>query len=137
MAAVYSDSAAVTMKESKSKREGRIFCLQGAVFAGSTSTLFTLPDGLRPLKNAYIATDLCNATNGRLHLGQQRRGHGGDRRRPVHKRVVFHLTRGHLIHARQLAVPTCSLMARRAVLARLRRSAAWRRAYLCCASIQV
>jgi hypothetical protein len=42
--------------------------LQGSVYNGTNSILFTLPEALRPLKTAYVATDLFGGTNGRLFI---------------------------------------------------------------------
>jgi hypothetical protein len=35
---------------------------------GTNPTPFTMPSGFRPLTDVYIPLDLCNATNGRLHI---------------------------------------------------------------------
>ena len=40
----------------------------GAIAGGTTSTIFTLPSGLRPATEVYVPVDLCNAANGRLHI---------------------------------------------------------------------
>jgi hypothetical protein len=42
--------------------------LQGAVSSGTSSTLFTLPDVMKPLKAAYVPADLFGGTNGRLYI---------------------------------------------------------------------
>lgn len=47
---------------------GGLIRLQGAVYGGTSSVLFTLPVGLRPAKDAYVPTDLVNAKNGRLYI---------------------------------------------------------------------
>jgi hypothetical protein len=47
---------------------GGIVHFKGAIASGTGSVLFTLPTGFRPAKDVYIPVDLCNATNGRLHI---------------------------------------------------------------------
>ena len=43
--------------------------LRGAIAtAGTNPVPFTLPAGFRPTTDVYIPIDLCNATNGRLHI---------------------------------------------------------------------
>jgi len=41
---------------------------RGAIAAGTAAVAFTLPAALRPLTDVYLPVDLCNATNGRLHI---------------------------------------------------------------------
>ena len=41
---------------------------KGAIASGTTAVMFTLPAGFRPSKDVYVAVDLCNATNGRIHI---------------------------------------------------------------------
>jgi hypothetical protein len=41
---------------------------RGALSGGSTTGVFTLPSGLWPATDVYIPVDMCNATNGRLHI---------------------------------------------------------------------
>jgi hypothetical protein len=41
---------------------------KGAIASGSTAVVSTLPPGLRPSTDVYVPVDLCNATNGRLHI---------------------------------------------------------------------
>ncbi|WP_096302465.1 hypothetical protein [Jatrophihabitans sp. GAS493] len=46
-----------------------IVTLQGAVAtSGTNASPFVLPTGYRPATDAYVAVDLCGATNGRLHI---------------------------------------------------------------------
>jgi hypothetical protein len=40
--------------------------LRGAIYAGTTATVFTLPPVLRPEATAYVPVDLCNGVKGRL-----------------------------------------------------------------------
>jgi hypothetical protein len=47
---------------------GGIVRLRGAVASGTSPVLFTLPAGFRPATDVYVPVDLCNATNGRLHI---------------------------------------------------------------------
>jgi hypothetical protein len=47
---------------------GGVVHFKGAVASGSSGVLFTLPAGFRPAKDVYVPVDLCNATNGRLHI---------------------------------------------------------------------
>ena len=41
---------------------------QGAIDNGTVAKVFTIPSDMRPLKNVFIAVDLCNAQNGRLAI---------------------------------------------------------------------
>jgi len=41
---------------------------RGAIASGTAAVAFTLPAALRPLTDVYVPVDLCNATNGRLHI---------------------------------------------------------------------
>ena len=41
---------------------------QGAIGAGSTAQPFVLPTAFTPATDVYVPVDLCNATNGRLHI---------------------------------------------------------------------
>jgi hypothetical protein len=42
---------------------------KGAIATGGTNPVpFTMPAGFRPLTDVYVPVDLCNATNGRLHI---------------------------------------------------------------------
>jgi hypothetical protein len=41
---------------------------RGAIAGGASAVAFTLPVALRPTTDVYIPVDLCNATNGRLHI---------------------------------------------------------------------
>jgi hypothetical protein len=41
---------------------------KGAISSGSTSEPFVMPPGFTPATDVYIPVDLCNATNGRLHI---------------------------------------------------------------------
>jgi len=41
---------------------------QGAIASGSTAQPFVLPAAFAPATDIYIPVDLCNATNGRLHI---------------------------------------------------------------------
>jgi hypothetical protein len=45
-----------------------IIHFKGAVASGTSGVLFTLPASFRPAKDVYVPVDLCNATNGRLHI---------------------------------------------------------------------
>ncbi|SDJ46222.1 hypothetical protein SAMN05444157_3480 [Frankineae bacterium MT45] len=46
-----------------------IVTLQGAIAtSGTNASPFVLPTGYRPTTDAYVPVDLCNATNGRLHI---------------------------------------------------------------------
>lgn len=45
---------------------GGVVRLSGAVENGGGSTIFTLPEALRPTKLVYVQVDLCSAANGRL-----------------------------------------------------------------------
>ena len=45
-----------------------IIHFKGAVASGTSGVLFTLPASFRPVKDVYVPVDLCNATNGRLHI---------------------------------------------------------------------
>jgi len=47
---------------------GGIVQFEGAVANGTSSVLFTLPAAFRPATDVYIPVDLCDATNGRLHI---------------------------------------------------------------------
>jgi len=47
---------------------GGIVHFKGAVSSGTSGVLFTLPAGFRPATDVYVPVDLCNATNGRLHI---------------------------------------------------------------------
>lgn len=50
------------------KINGNIY-LKGAMStAGTNMNAFVLPAGMRPAKDSYLHADLCNATNGRLHI---------------------------------------------------------------------
>jgi hypothetical protein len=42
--------------------------LRGAIASGTSATVFTLPSGFRPATDVYVAVDLCDANNGRLHI---------------------------------------------------------------------
>jgi hypothetical protein len=43
--------------------------LEGAIATSGTNPLvFTLPVAVRPATDVYVPVDLCNATNGRLHI---------------------------------------------------------------------
>jgi hypothetical protein len=51
------------------KNVGGIVHLMGAIATtGTNAQPFTLPAGFRPPAEAYVPVDLCNATNGRLHI---------------------------------------------------------------------
>jgi hypothetical protein len=41
---------------------------KGAIANGNSSQPFTLPPAFRPATDVYVPVDLCNATNGRLHI---------------------------------------------------------------------
>jgi len=41
---------------------------KGAIAGGTSAVAFTLPAAFRPLTDVYVPADLCNATNGRLHI---------------------------------------------------------------------
>jgi hypothetical protein len=41
---------------------------RGAISSGTSAVAFTLPAALRPTTDVYVPIDLCNATNGRLHI---------------------------------------------------------------------
>jgi hypothetical protein len=41
---------------------------KGAIASGVSSRVFTLPAAFRPATDVYAPVDLCNATNGRLHI---------------------------------------------------------------------
>jgi hypothetical protein len=41
---------------------------KGAVANGTNAVMITLPAGFRPLTDVYVPVDLCNATNGRIHI---------------------------------------------------------------------
>ncbi len=45
-----------------------IIHFKGAIASGTSPVLFTLPAGFRPATDVYVPVDLCNATNGRLHI---------------------------------------------------------------------
>jgi hypothetical protein len=45
-----------------------IIRFKGAVASGTSGVLFTLPASFRPAQDVYVPVDLCNATNGRLHI---------------------------------------------------------------------
>ncbi len=40
----------------------------GAIAGGSSAVAFTLPSGFLPVTDVYVHIDLCNSTNGRLHI---------------------------------------------------------------------
>jgi len=41
---------------------------KGAIGSGTTGVAFTLGPAFRPLTDVYVKVDMCNATNGRLHI---------------------------------------------------------------------
>jgi hypothetical protein len=45
-----------------------IIRFKGAVASGTSAVLFTLPASFRPATDVYVPVDLCNGTNGRLHI---------------------------------------------------------------------
>ena len=45
-----------------------IIHFKGAVASGTSAVLFALPASFRPAKDVYVPVDLCDATNGRLHI---------------------------------------------------------------------
>ena len=45
-----------------------IIRFKGAVASGTSAALFTLPASFRPATSVYVPVDLCNGTNGRLHV---------------------------------------------------------------------
>ncbi len=47
---------------------GNVVHFSGAIGNGASSVAFTLPAGFRPLTDVYVHIDLCNSTNGRLHI---------------------------------------------------------------------
>ncbi len=47
---------------------GGVVHFKGAIASGTSPVLFTLPAGFRPATDVYVPVDLCNATNGRLHI---------------------------------------------------------------------
>lgn len=48
--------------------EEGVVVFRGAIGGGSTGHLFTLPAGMRPQTDTYVAVDLCNAVPGRLYI---------------------------------------------------------------------
>jgi hypothetical protein len=47
---------------------GGIIRFKGAIGNGSNAPVFTLPVGMRPPTNVFVAVDLCNGTNGRMFI---------------------------------------------------------------------
>ena len=50
------------------KLVGNVVHFSGAIASGTSAVAFTLPSGYLPVNDVYVHIDLCNSTNGRLHI---------------------------------------------------------------------
>lgn len=60
--------AGFTTSHAMVEKVNGIVTFRGTIEGGSSSVAFTLPSGFRPATDVYIPVDMCNATNGRLHI---------------------------------------------------------------------
>jgi hypothetical protein len=61
-------NAPFSTSNAAARKVGGIVHFKGAIAGGATAVAFTLSAAFRPLTDVYVPVDLCNATNGRLHI---------------------------------------------------------------------
>jgi hypothetical protein len=62
-------NAPFSTRDAAAKKIGGFVHFEGAIATGGTNSVpFVLPKALSPKKDVYVPVDLCDATNGRLHI---------------------------------------------------------------------